>query len=54
MGLSNVPWKWDYQMCPGKELANAPREWDYPMRHVNGTSQCAVRMGLSNVHCEWD
>ena len=54
MGLSNVPWKWDIQMCPGKELANVPREWDYPMCHVNGTSQCALGMGLSNVHWEWD
>ena len=26
MGLSNVLWEWDYQMCPGKELANVPRE----------------------------
>ena len=50
-------------MCPGKELANVPREWDYPMCHVNGTSQCALGMGLSNVHLgmglanvpwEWD
>ena len=54
MGLSNVPWKWDYQMCTGKELANVPREWDYPMCHVNGTSQCALGMGLSNVHWDWD
>ena len=54
MGLSNVPWKWDYQMCPGKEQANVPREWDYPMCHVNGTSQCALGMGLSNVHRDWD
>ena len=54
MGLSNVPWKWDNQMCPGKELANVPREWDYPMCHVNGTSQCALGMGLSNVHWNWD
>ena len=54
MGLSNVPWKWDYIMCPGKELANVPREWDYPMCHVNGTSQCALGMGLSNVHWDWD
>ena len=54
MGLSNVPWEWDYQMCPGKELANVPQEWDYPMSHVNGTSQCALGMGLSNVHWEWD
>ena len=38
MGLSNVPWEWDFQMFPGKELANVPREWDYPMCHVNGTS----------------
>ena len=52
MGLSNVPWEWDYQMCPGKELANVPREWAYPMCHVNGTSQCALGMGLSNVHWE--
>ena len=37
MGLSNVPWEWDFQMFLGKELANVPREWDYPMCHVNGT-----------------
>ena len=54
MGLSNVPWEWDIQMCHGKELANVPREWDYPMCHVNGTSQCALGMGLSNVNWEWD
>ena len=54
MGLSNVPWEWDIQMCPGKELANVPREWDYQMCHVNGTSQCALGMGLSNVHWELD
>ena len=54
MGLSNAPWEWDYQMCPGKELANVPREWDYPMCHGNGTSKCALGMGLSNVHWEWD
>ena len=54
MGLSNVPWEWDIQMCPGKKLANVPREWDYPMCHVNGTSQCALGMGLSNVHWNWD
>ena len=39
-------------MCPGKELANVPREWDYPMCHVNGTIQCALGMGLSNVPWE--
>ena len=54
MGLSNVPWKWDNQMCPGGELANVPWEWDYPKCHVNGTSQCALGMGLSNVHWDWD
>ena len=54
MGLANVPWEWDYQMCPGKELANVPRESNYPMFHVNGTSKCALGMGLSNVHWEWD
>ena len=53
MGLSNVPLEWDYQMCPGKELANVPQEWDYPMCHVKGTSQCAaLGMGLSNVPWE--
>ena len=52
MGLANEPWDWDYQMCPGKELANVPREWDYPMCNVNWTSQCALGMGLSNVHWE--
>ena len=50
MGLSNVPWEWDNQMCPRKELVNVPREWDYPMCHMNGTRQCALGMGLSNVH----
>ena len=42
MGLANVPWEGEYQMCPGKELANVPQEWDYPMCHVNGTSLCAL------------
>ena len=54
MEPANVPWEWDYQMCPGKELANVPREWDYPMCHVNGTSKCALGIGLSNVHWEWN
>ena len=49
MGLSNVTCEGNYPMCPGKELANVPREWDYPMCHVNGTIQCALGMGLSNV-----
>ena len=52
IGLSNVHWEWDYQMCPGKELANVPRELDYSMCHVNGTSQCALGMGLYNVPWE--
>ena len=54
MGLSNVPWEWEYQMCPGKELANVPREWDYLMCHVNGISQCALGMGLAYVLYKWD
>ena len=50
MGLANVPWEWDYPMCPGNGtslcalgmgLFNVPWEWDY---------QCALGMGLSNVH----
>ena len=37
MGLSSVPWEWDYPMYPGNgtiqralglELANLPWEWD--------------------------
>ena len=48
--LANVPWEWDYPMCPGNGtiqcvlgmgLANVPREWDYPMYPGNGTSQYA-------------
>ena len=47
MGLANVPWEWDYPMCPGNKtiqytlgmgLANMPWEWDYPMCPGNGTS----------------
>ena len=30
-------------------LANVLCEWDYPMYLVNGTIQCALGMGLSNV-----
>ena len=37
MGLANVPWEWDYPMCPGNGanqyalgmgLSNVPWEWD--------------------------
>ena len=58
MGLANVPWEWDYPMCPGNKtiqctlgmglamgLANVPWEFDYPM---------CLGMGLSNVPCKWD
>jgi len=31
-------------------LAKVLCEWDYPMYLVNGTIQCALRMGLPNVH----
>ena len=46
MGLVNVPWEWDYQICPGSEsiqctlgmgLSNVPWELNYPMRPGNGT-----------------
>ena len=40
MGLSNVPWEWDYQMCSGKELTNVLCKWDYPMCPGNGTFKC--------------
>ena len=33
-------------------LANVPLEWDYPMCPGNGTSQCALGIGLSNVQWE--
>ena len=49
MGLSNMPWEWDYPMCSGMELANVLGKWDYPMCPGNGTSQCVLGMGLSNV-----
>ena len=52
MGLSNVTWEWDYPMYEGKELATVHREWDYPMCPGNGTSQCALGMGLPNVPWE--
>ena len=47
MRLDNVPWDWDYPMCPGNEtsqcslgigLANVLYEWDYPMCPGNGTT----------------
>ena len=31
MGLSNVPWEWDYPICSGKELANVLCKWDKPI-----------------------
>ena len=31
-------------------LAKVLCEWDYPMYLVNGTIQCALRMGLQNVN----
>ena len=48
MGLANVPWEWDYPMCPGNgtslyalriRLCNVLWEWDYPMWPGNETSQ---------------
>ena len=45
MGLSNVPWEWDYPMCPGKELANVLCEW---------ASQSALGMRPAEVPWEWD
>ena len=29
-------------------------EWDYKMCPGNGASQCALGMGLANVHWKWD
>ena len=52
MGLANVPWEWDYPLCPengtsqcalGMGLSYVPWEWDYPMCPGNG-----------NVPWEWD
>ena len=54
MGLANVPWEWDYPMCPGNETSHQPWEWDYPMCPGIGTNQCALGRGLSNVPWEWD
>ena len=46
MGLANVPWEWDYPMCPGNKTIQ--------MYLGNGTSQCALGMRLANVPWEWD
>ena len=54
MGLANVPWEWDYPMCPGNWTIQCAWEWDKPMCPGNGTSQCALGMELSNVPWEWD
>ena len=54
MGLSNVPWEWDYPMCSGKKLANVISKWDYPMCPGNWANQCTLGMGLANVPWEWD
>ena len=43
MGLANVPWEWDYSMCPGNKTIQCML-----------ASQCALGMGLSNVPWEWD
>ena len=41
MGLTTVPWEWDYPMCHGNGTSQcAPG---------NGTSQCALGLGLPNV-----
>ena len=33
----------------GMGLANVPLEWDYQICLGNGTSQCALGLGLPNV-----
>ena len=50
MGLSNVPWERNKPIG----LVNVHWEWDYPMCPGNGTSQCALGMGLAYVPWEWD
>ena len=42
-----------YVLCK-KGQANVLCEWDYPMCPGNGTSQCALGRGLSNVPWERD
>ena len=57
MGLSNVPWEWDYPMCLGNgaiQCALGMGLANVPMCLGNWTSQCAKGMGLSNVPWEWD
>ena len=46
MGLVNVPWEWDYPMCPGNGTSQCAL--------VNGTNQYALGIGLSNVPWKWD
>ena len=54
MGLSNVPWEWDYPMCPGNETSQCALGMGLTMSLGNGTIQCALGMRVSNVLWEWD
>ena len=52
MGLSNVPWEWDYPMCPGNKTIQCTLGMGLANVPGNGTSQCALGMGLANMLCE--
>ena len=49
MGLSNVPWEWDYPMCPGNGTRQCALGMGLAYSPGNGTIQCAMGMGLTNV-----
>ena len=54
MRLANVPWVWDYQMCPGNRTSQCALGMGQDNSPGNGTIECALGIGLSNVPWEWD
>ena len=49
MGRANVPWEWDYPMCPGNKTIQCTLGMGLANSPGNGTIQCAMGMGLTNV-----
>ena len=54
MGLSNVPWEWDYPMGPGNVTSQCALGMGLSNVCWEETSECALKMGLANVPWEWD
>ena len=49
MRVSNVPWEWDYTMCPGNGTSQCALGMGLANSPGNGTIPCAMGMGLTNV-----